>query len=1852
MKNSQGQRDRARIHSKVGKAIMERKPGNTRARRGVLLLVVLALLAMFALIAFTYLIVTNQARRAAQTFERLDQFGDPPEFELHQAAMQVIRGAPSPDPGSPPSLYKPGSSVLEGHSLLEGVYGSTSFWGRMRHNPTGTPALRVVAGPPFSPTSTSGQLIQFHVLDYQSNSVTDVMRYAGCVLTMLDGPAAGLSTRVVAYEQGTLTSPGQLQIVAFNGVSTSDLVTYIQNHTAQSFRFLINGPAFAGMGRSYRSTTGLLDLTIGLNPTAATVFGEAALLPNTAFQPVTADDAQLRGAVGGANVDYTAVDYNSMLPAMTVGDSNVGTTIFNRTTSPPYRTYGMVLTPSLHRQELVRYWIARVQSLTNPPLATLTTNFINMPTSDWTPTEWRAFKRRIVLRPLLEDHYQDTNSNGQWDAGEPYFTGSNPRFTDTGYTPAGRYASGFNPCWDPYVDGTAGTYGWDVDNDRDGVPDSIWVDVGLPVRTTPDGQRYKPLVAILCKDLDGRLNLNAHGATAQTQAAYEADMDLATLNPNLYFGKDDATNDNRSQTAPLLRGQGWGPADISLRPLLTTAQLTDLFNARYWDSAGTTPGVNNVADALVQNKMFNYWNDGATVLRSQTPGTFLYNYWDFLTAPGTYQLSGFAAPPTFQTMGAVGLDLRGSPIYARMGQNSEQADTPYDLRLQTTIGATSASAADKPFVPAELERVLRPFDADAGAIPPRLTSIVSTLGTTYREEVTTESWDVPVPSVALPPALQTRFASLTVLQRNDLATAGWHPPKHIHDVLAIKIYLDNGSNSVTNTRNILNASLPKLLPYEMLRGLKMNLNRPFGNGLDDNSNRVVDEPGLVVRSGADFFLDGTYRGEILFGGPPATRERLPQVGGTLTTGTNPYYNANNVDFDHINSVDVNGDGTVNDADRAMARQLYARHLYLLALLAIDHTASASPNDRQKERARMVAQWAVNAVDFSDRDSIMTPFEYDIAPFIPKNTGTYGQATWNVDGVIDATPLPADSDDDPTATEYRGLVWGLERPELLITETLAFHDRRTQDLPVDPKTSVPGATGLVNDNTPAGSQDQNDDFDQAFRPEGSLFVEIYNPSSALEPQTGEFYNSVNGGVELTRRAPGGAPVWRLAIFTSPTANPDDLLTQNPERTVNFVNPIGSPVPAAPNEVRHFPGSSLSDSGLLRPGFYAVVGSGRASEAAGGPTTTYVGFRTGGNPASVAGNTRRIVLDRTGAPDRVAVYNNGSTNDLEALTTANQIKTPVVAVIDRVDVGGSPQSRRLSVSEPRDGYPSVDYAGVNITADDQYTAPYPRPLDRFEQNMTSTVTPDSWSTIRKDGTTPNFRFIHLQRLANPMIPWHETRNPYRTVDSSPIDLTTFNGLTTADEPRAFDEPEPTAPAMSDSQFYTRARGQADTVTYNNNLWPQQPFGSQTTLPLLGNRQAHANTTGHNFNTGLSHTLGYLNDSLNAGGFTTPRGPINLDTTYVGDPRGKPFPWLTWNNRPFATPLELLIVPSVDARELLRDLSILTPPVYPYDRTFGLLQTGDPYTVNNGLFAHLVNFFLQVPPANDQGQPAMMHRVLEYVTVPSLFNGTEVQFNPTTFASNGGHIFPPPFNMVSTYREPGRINLNTIFSSNVWKGLLNRQDIAGTNGDGGILDEFYVSRQGYATLGSINTTYPTRFARPFRGSAGQYLVPLGALSAAVGNEINSTVLRPLQTAPTRPLFSFDTNITPQNSSLITEANQPDRNPYFRYQQLMRLGNLTTTRSNVFAVWLTVGYFEALPAPARPLVSSPITNDEIAARRDYDAVYPDGYTWGQELGYDTGQVKRHRAFYIIDRTIPVGFQRGVDLNAEKTILLKRFIE
>jgi hypothetical protein len=89
----------------------------------------------------------------------------------------------------------------------------------------------------------------------------------------------------------------------------------------------------------------------------------------------------------------------------------------------------------------------------------------------------------------------------------------------------------------------------------------------------------------------------------------------------------------------------------------------------------------------------------------------------------------------------------------------------------------------------------------------------------------------------------------------------------------------------------------------------------------------------------------------------------------------------------------------------------------------------------------------------------------------------------------------------------------------------------------------------------------------------------------------------------------------------------------------------------------------------------------------------------------------------------------------------------------------------------------------------------------------------------------------------------------------------------------------------------------------------------------------------------------------------------------------------------------------------------------------------------------------------------------------------------------------------------------------------------------------------------------------------------------------------------------------------------PYERGQLMAKINNNLTTRSNVFAVWVTVGFFEVHSQPLDP-------------NRPYDPVALNGNTpnpnynpyvdkLGAELGRADGQHKRHRFFAIVDRSV-----------------------
>ncbi len=106
------------------------------------------------------------------------------------------------------------------------------------------------------------------------------------------------------------------------------------------------------------------------------------------------------------------------------------------------------------------------------------------------------------------------------------------------------YAASFPA--DPSVPDKNGRLTYDIDNDGDGITDSVWLDLGYPVLRDSRGQAYKPLFAFMVLGLNGRLPLNTAGnlqsrdfqrvtssATAAPSAPNPNPMNLPTPpNPN------------------------------------------------------------------------------------------------------------------------------------------------------------------------------------------------------------------------------------------------------------------------------------------------------------------------------------------------------------------------------------------------------------------------------------------------------------------------------------------------------------------------------------------------------------------------------------------------------------------------------------------------------------------------------------------------------------------------------------------------------------------------------------------------------------------------------------------------------------------------------------------------------------------------------------------------------------------------------------------------------------------------------------------------------------------------------------------------------------------------------------------------------------------------------------------------------------------------------------------------------------------------------------------------------------------------------------------------------------------------
>lgn len=169
----------------------------------------------------------------------------------------------------------------------------------------------------------------------------------------------------------------------------------------------------------------------------------------------------------------------------------------------------------------------------------------------------------------------------------------------------------------------------------------------------------------------------------------------------------------------------------------------------------------------------------------------------------------------------------------------------------------------------------------------------------------------------------------------------------------------------------------------------------------------------------------------------------------------------------------------------------------------------------------------------------------------------------------------------------------------------------------------------------------------------------------------------------------------------------------------------------------------------------------------------------------------------------------------------------------------------------------------------------------------------------------------------------------------------------------------------------------------------------------------------------------------------------------------------------------------------------------------------------------------------------------------------------------------------RQPGKINLNTVWDPEILQALCDPQPAnAFTAADVNSLFARFVYDGSQSVYGPWRRTQqltPGPDDKPFQGyAAGSY--PPGSDRVSLRG-VEDTLLR-LQTG-------------------VEGAH-----PYLATQLLTKIAGRVTSRSNVFAVWLTVGFFE-------------VTDDSVRPAR-----------LGAELGRADGRHIRHRMFAILDRS------------------------
>ncbi len=436
------------------------------------------------------------------------------------------------------------------------------------------------------------------------------------------------------------------------------------------------------------------------------------------------------------------------------------------------------------------------------------------------------------------------------------------------------------------------------------------------------------------------------------------------------------------------------------------------------------------------------------------------------------------------------------------------------------------------------------------------------------------------------------------------------------------------------------------------------------------------------------------------------------------------------------------------------------------------------------------------------------------------------------------------------------------------------------------------------------------------------------------------------------------------------------------------------------------------------------------------------------------------------------------------------------------------------------------------------------------------PDQNGGLTGKGDPTILPTLLLQRLACPELPYNAATNPFITVD-----YFVFQGQ--VNDARQY---------LSQNNANPGANANLQLISAQNSYVHRQPYAaysdktgnSQIVMFTLTNPAPPAGAAmATPDNSTMNHSFFRHNGASVAG----QAGWANGATAPTADTLDYQFEWLVQLDRGLISPIEALYVSAYRPWELTQQF------IYG-----GTWWAAGSTSTNQGVSTTVSATYRHKHLAVWDDNTTRLFRALAMFETPNRTQGMGL----------GGRL-------------PGKVNINTIWNSAIF------QSICDANANG---SNYFTSvglpASAWASLSSMRTPGGTTLSQndqPFWGlglpidNTGSLQFPLSQYPNGFG--VENTILR--HTAAT-------VHTTYQGPSVKITDNTLQTHPYLKNEMLNKIYNNLTTRSNTFAVWMTVGYFEVVnPGPFND------TNRPIL---------------GQELGINEGTNVRHKFFAVVDRT------------------------